>query len=88
MSPRTCFWLLPLAFVTLWVWLEVVRAWLWHRLADDLRARHRRLHTRALTPPCAFCHSTAHTYLEHVRIPQADLAIRDADPELLMFGEW
>jgi len=76
----TWLWLVPLGCVTLYVWLEVARGWLVHRMADDLRAQHRALDARAASPPCALCGSPTHTYIEHVRIPQAALAGREEEP--------
>jgi hypothetical protein len=81
-------WLIPLALLTLYVWCEILRQWLYGRIAADLRATRQRLDARAETPPCALCGNPTHTYLEHVRYTQAELAAREADPETLLEGEW
>jgi hypothetical protein len=70
-------WLVPLACATLWVWLEVLRGWLLCWRAAALQASRQHLDLRAETPPCALCGNERHTYVEHVRIPQAELAGRE-----------
>jgi hypothetical protein len=81
-------WLVPLALLTLYVWAQIARDWLYHRIAADLRATRQRLDARAETPPCALCGSATHSYTEHVRIPQAELAARDEDEAWRCEGEW
>ena len=70
-------WLVPLAFATLWVWLEVAWGWLQCRQLQDLREWRAHLDRSAVTPRCALCGNRTHTYLEHVKIPQAELAGRE-----------
>lgn len=91
--------LVPCALLTLYVWVEVVRAVIFRRMidqrvvifrrmVDQVRAQHGGLDTRTQRPPCAFCHSQTHTYREHVRIPQAELAARQDDEAWRCEGEW
>ncbi len=82
------FWFVPLACVTLYVWLKIILGWLPRRTVDARQNWLQRLAARPLLPPCAFCHSQTHTYREHVRIPQAELAARQDDEAWRCEGEW
>jgi hypothetical protein len=76
---RPFLWLGPLAFVTLWVWLEVLLGWWQRRHLQDVREWRARLADTRGAMPCLFCHNVRHSWEEHVRYPQKELLMRDED---------
>lgn len=78
----------PMTGLVFYVWGEIVHAWLVRRRQNRRVQWQRALDQRAERPPCALCQSPSHTYIEHVRIPQAELAERDKDESWRCEGEW
>jgi hypothetical protein len=72
-------WLLPIAVVTLWVWIEILLgAWQCQHLEDARDWRVRLAECRG-TVPCLFCGNRHHSWEDHVRVPQAVLCQDEED---------
>jgi hypothetical protein len=91
MPPLMIIGILVLGLLTGWVWLMVANMYYERKFTQWRRELDTRLETQLQAQrmvPCAFCHSDAHTTLEHVRYGQRGLDASGVPPQWVERPAW